>query len=348
MLALIESLGDRYEQSVILRRDSPLHRRLAAEADPALGIVPVPSSVPAAVGAARRVGLLHVHEGRSVQVGAWASLSGTRFVVTRRVPNSPKHDLFTRWFYSRASATVGVSEAVSEVMRTYLGGHRVETILDHTPRLPVNAANVAALRERYRGKIVVGHVGELHDSHKGQMVILEAARTALRQYPRLHFVLVGSGCDGPAMRERARDLPNVEFVGWVDNVGDYYSAMNLFAFPSREEALGSAILEAMSHGLPVVGAAVGGIPEIVTPGVNGLLFRSGDADAMLARIVEVAVDPALGERLAVGARASAQARDVGQAAAQYAAVYERVAGSPARVSTPGAQAAVAERHHGTD
>jgi glycosyltransferase involved in cell wall biosynthesis len=349
MMALIDCLGDRYEQSVIVRRDGLLHRRLEDRARDTLKIIPVPSSVPAAVRAARNERLLHVHEGRSVQVGAWASLFGTRFVVTRRVPSAPKHDRFTRWFYSRASATIGVSEAVSRVMREYLRDPAVETILDYASRLPVDADNVAALRRQYSGKLVVGHVGELDDTHKGQMVILEAARRALRDRPELYFLMVGGGCDSEKMRQYARDLPNVEFVGWVDNVGDYYQAMDLFVFPSRVEALGSAILEAMSFGLPVVAAMTGGIPEVVKPDVNGALFESGDAAALLRHVVEIIGDVGLRQQLSAGARAMAAARSVEIGAAQYAAVYERVAGRCVPTdSAMGVEAAVSGRRHGTD
>lgn len=349
MMSLIDCLGDRYRQSVIVRRNGLLHRRLEDHARGSLRIVPVPSSVPAAVYAARGERLLHVHEGRSVQVGAWASLFGARFIVTRRVPNVPKGDVFTRWFYSRASATIGVSEAVSNIMREYLRDAAVETILDYASRLPVNADNIAALRRKYAGKLVVGHVGELHDAHKGQRVIIEAARRALPDRPELHFLMIGSGCDREMLLQEARDLPNVEFVGWVDNVGDYYGAMDLFVFPSRTEALGSAMLEAMSYGLPVVATRTGGIPEIVEPGVNGALFENGDAAALLRYVIEIIGDASLRQRLSAGARATAAARSVEVGAAHYVAVYERVAGR--RVpSDPaiGVEAAVSGRRHGTD
>ncbi|HSG65080.1 MAG TPA: glycosyltransferase [Gammaproteobacteria bacterium] len=349
MLALIDCLADRYEQSVIVRRDSPLHRHLADRARSALDIIPVPSSVPAAVRAARKFDLLHVHEGRSVQVGAWASLFGTRFVVTRRVPSLPKHDLFTRWFYSRASATIGVSETVSAIMRGYLGDSAVQTILDYVPTIPVDADRVAALRREHAGRVVVGHVGELHDAHKGQMVILQAAREALKHHPDLLFVLVGGGCDADALHRQGRDLPNVEFVGWVDNVGDYYSVMDVFVFPSRTEALGSAMLEAMSFGLPVIAAAVGGIPEIVKPGINGALFAAGDAAGLLRHVVDIMTDATLRQALGSGARATAAAHSVEAGAAQYADVYERVAGR--RVAADSAVrvgAAMSGRRHGAD
>jgi len=327
MLALIECFADRYRQSVIVRRDGLLHRRLISHGPRGTAIIPVSNSVLSAVRAARNLDLLHVHEGRSVQVGALRSLRGIPFVVTRRVLRRPKPNWPTRWIYSRASAIVCVSEAVATVMRGYLNDQHVEAILDFAPKLAVNPRRVAELRQRYAGKLVVGHAGELDDRHKGQGVILQAARMAQADYPHVHFLLLGSGCDAAKLRAEARDMPNVEFMGRVDNVGDFYSAMDLFVFPSREEALGSAILEAMSCGVPVIGSRVGGIPEVVQPGENGLLFASGDAGELFRCIVALADDAQLRAKLATQARLSAQRRSVEVVAEQYSAIYQHALGA---------------------
>lgn len=325
-MALIECLAARYEQRVIVRRDGLLHEKLSKHAGPSLSLIPVPSSIPAAVRAVRNVDLLHVHEGRSVQVGAWCSLFGTPFIATRRVPSPPQNNPATRWFYRRADMVVGVSEAVSNVMRAYLGSDKVQTILSVAQRLTTDAARVAELRERYAGKLVVGHVGELDDSHKGQRLILAAAELASKTHPNLHFMLVGSGRDERELREQAQGLQNVEFVGQVDNVGDYYSVMDLFVFPSREEALGSAILEAMSFGLPVIGSRVGGIPEVVRHDDTGFLIDSGDVRGMLESILRLEREPMLRQKMAQSARALVAERRIEVAAERYAAIYERVLG----------------------
>ena len=328
-IALVECLAERSEQHVIVRRGGLLHERLARSGLNGIRVVPVQNSLPSAMRAVRDVDLLHVHEGRSVQVGALCSISGPPFVLTRRVPTRPKPNFFARWCYGRASAVIGVSDSVSEVMRDYMSSGKVTTINDVVPRLTVNPGKAEALRARYRGKIVVGHVGELDDKHKGQTRILDVARRAQADRPELHFLLVGGGCDESMLRGRASGLSNVEFAGRVDNVGEYYAAMDIFVFPSREEALGSAILEAMSCGLPVIGSNVGGIPEIVRPGENGLLVSNGDIDALYEAIEMLAGDPDLRARLGQGGTEVAAARRVESIAEDYLAVYDRVLESAA-------------------
>jgi glycosyltransferase involved in cell wall biosynthesis len=71
-------------------------------------------------------------------------------------------------------------------------------------------------------------------------------------------------------------------------IEDYYAALDVLVFPSRSEGLGSAILEAMSFGIPVVAAAVGGIPEVIEPGTNGMLFAAGDAEDLTAQLMRIA------------------------------------------------------------
>jgi glycosyltransferase involved in cell wall biosynthesis len=76
--------------------------------------------------------------------------------------------------------------------------------------------------------------------------------------------------------------------------------------------------------VPAVASAVGGIPEVVKPNENGLLFDSGNAEQLFDRIVALARDDALRARFAEGARATARARSAEIVADAYASVYERV------------------------
>ena len=73
---------------------------------------------------------------------------------------------------------------------------------------------------------------------------------------------------------------HVTFTGYVENVEEYLKASDCFVLPSRSEAFGLALCEAMACGLPCIGTTVGGIPDFVTDGENGLLIAPGDSDAL--------------------------------------------------------------------
>ncbi len=84
----------------------------------------------------------------------------------------------------------------------------------------------------------------------------------------------------PRFREAMNGLENIELVGFVDNIGDYLSAFDLFVYPSLHEALGSTLVDAMHFGLPIVASNVGGIPEIIDDGTNGRLIRPERVDEL--------------------------------------------------------------------
>jgi glycosyltransferase involved in cell wall biosynthesis len=124
------------------------------------------------------------------------------------------------------------------------------------------------------------------------MTIIEVARVAADRHPDWYFLLCGDGKDKEWFRDEIGTLPNIELVGWVENVGDYLAAFDLFVHPSLHEALGSTLLDAMHFGLPVVATNVGGIPELVEDGVNGRLVEPENPEQLLAGIEDLLADDA--------------------------------------------------------
>jgi glycosyltransferase involved in cell wall biosynthesis len=140
------------------------------------------------------------------------------------------------------------------------------------------------------------------------------------------FVLVGDGEDADAVRARAAGLANVELTGFVADVASQLAAADVVALPSRNEGLGSVLLDAMDQGKPIVASRVGGIPELVADGDNGLLVPPGDAHALAAAIRTLHGDRALvaamGERGRLRARLYTPARMVDRYEQIYRAVRE--------------------------
>ena len=117
-------------------------------------------------------------------------------------------------------------------------------------------------------------------------------------------------------------------------------AYDLFVSSSMFEGASNAIIEAMASGLPVVGTAVGGTPELVTPEDNGLLIEPGDVDGLAAAIARIIDDPALGARM--GERGYQRARREHSEAhmvAAYEALYAELAATAAAQITPVARTA---------
>ena len=127
----------------------------------------------------------------------------------------------------------------------------------------------------------IGNVGAFVPE-KGQAILVRALAELRRnrpQFPGCVLLLCGEGPEQARLQELARQLglhDAVRFAGPVTDLQKVFAAMDVFAFPSHEEPLGSVLLAAMAQGLPVAAIGRGGIPEIVENGKNGLLVNSLD------------------------------------------------------------------------
>ncbi len=297
---LIRALAERgVPQRFVGRRTAPLIERLADVAG--LELRACANNALAAARCARGADLVHAHEARAAHAGyLLRRFGGAPYLITRRVDNRPKPARFSRAVFRGAARVVALSNAVRDVMQAYEPRLGCVLIPSASSGLVPREECVRELRARYSGKLLVGHVGELHHDHKGQGVLIEAARGLARTHPELHFLLLGEGRDEARLRAAAGDLANLEFVGRIEAVGDYLAAFDAFVFPSLREGLGSILLDAMEFGLPIVAARAGGIPDIVHDGENGLLVAPGSAVELGRALGRLAEDRALRERL--GAR----------------------------------------------
>lgn len=317
---LIRALAEAgVSQRAVVRARQPLAERLRDV--PGLEILPVRRPFTRALPWLRGH-LLHAHEGKGAHLAHWANLwTGAPYLVTRRIARPPSDRYWTRRIYRRAGRVAAVAEAVRRALRDYDGGIRTAVVHSAVSELPVDPARAAALKRGFGDRIVVGNVAALDDAQKGQSLLLDVARELERGDPRLLFVLVGDGPDRGRFERRAAGLGNVRFEGFIDNVGDYLAAFDVFALPSRHEGIGGILLDAMSAGLPVVATAVDGLPEIVRPDFNGILVPPGDATALRAAVERLARDADLRRRLGANGRAFAADFSPREMARRYLEIY---------------------------
>jgi glycosyltransferase involved in cell wall biosynthesis len=214
-----------------------------------------------------------------------------------------------------ASAVTSPSRDTLERVRSYYGLALDRAEVIPNPTHPVDPAMRWSIAGCTPGTVLF--VGRF-DYLKGGDLIIEAFERVLRAFPdaRLHFVGPDRGLPGgdgrPGELERfvddrlpgARESGRVRLLGQVPHSG--LAALRREAMISvacsRYEVFGLALAEAMALGCPVVAARVGGIPEVVRDGVDGLLHRGGDPDDLAAKIVDLLRDPAraadLGQRAA--------------------------------------------------
>lgn len=172
-------------------------------------------------------------------------------------------------------------------------------------------------------------VGRFHEQ-KDQATLLRGWATVHRDMPNAVLALIGSGDLERRLRELAGELGLGDSVRFVEPRSDLmpaYSAADVFALSSLWEGLPYVILEAMSHGLPVVSTNVDGIPEAVEAGVSGLLVPPRDPAALAEAIVRVLGDPAMRARMGeAGQRVVRERFGLERMADELVAVYRDVAG----------------------
>jgi glycosyltransferase involved in cell wall biosynthesis len=131
---------------------------------------------------------------------------------------------------------------------------------------------------------------------KGGPELAAAFGRVLESHPDAALTVVGCS---PVL-----ELPNCEVVGPVpvDDVAPYYDRASIFCLPTRREAYGIAVVEALARGLPVVATRVGALPELVTDGETGYLVEVGDVDALARRLTALLDDPDRRRRFGLAAR----------------------------------------------
>lgn len=157
-------------------------------------------------------------------------------------------------------------------------------------------------RERASGaEINIGFAARI-EQLKGPMILLEAFAIAGRACPHLRLIIAGAGSLEQKLKASARALgvaARCSFVGVYtrpDERKAFMEGLDIFVLPSLTEGTPNSIVEAMSHGVPVIASAVGGIPDVVTKD-SGALVPPGDSAALAEAITLLAEDERLRRRM---------------------------------------------------
>jgi glycosyltransferase involved in cell wall biosynthesis len=200
--------------------------------------------------------------------------------------------------------------AVSREIRGLLLAHgwtRREKI-GALPNAIVPAADRAGSADPIGGDLIVGCVANFRPQ-KDHPTLIRAFRRVVDDFPACRLILAGDGPCRSAVEEQVAGLgleDRVEFAGFADDPSLLYRRFDLFVLASHFEGQSMVVLEAMNHGLPIVATRVGGTPETVSDGVEGLLVPPADAPALAEAMLQLLRDP--DRRRAMGAAGQRRVR----------------------------------------
>lgn len=194
-----------------------------------------------------------------------------------------------RWVLRSSDIIIAVSEHLKERLID-LGAAPEKIKVIHNGVDPAKRSKGSAKRIVFVGALV---------KQKGVDLLLNACKLLEEDKREVELYIVG---DGPERKNLERlasklGLKNVTFTGYVDDLDTVFTTESTLVLPSREEGFGITILEAMARGIPVIASNTGGIPEIISEGVNGLLFEREDVGQLYRSIVTLLEDESFRKKL---------------------------------------------------
>lgn len=215
--------------------------------------------------------------------------------------------LFMLKFCSRI---IAVSEEIlKELVKSRIDESRI-VVITNAIQAVSEGNNIEEQRLRKRklfhiglDELVIGYVGRL-SAEKGLKDLIEAGALLKQKDSGIRVLIIGDGPEREELKRLtiSRGLENeVIFTGFLHDIEEWLPVLDVFVLPSHTEGTPMALLEAMSMGLPIVATAVGGIPNIIQDGKNGLLVRPEDYKDLSEKISMLKNDLKLRNKLATEA-----------------------------------------------
>jgi glycosyltransferase involved in cell wall biosynthesis len=241
--------------------------------------------------------------------------------------------------YRSAARVIAISRAVrDELVKAGVDKEAVEIVPDGVELL-ARVSPEERQRARSRWEIrddqhAVAYAATF-SAEKGHALLLDAFAEIAQAAPTCCLVLAGDGPLRGPMMEKARGMgltDRIRFIGFVEELRPFYVAADIFLSASLNEGLGSSLLTAMAHGLPVVAIASGGVIDAVEHGRNGLLVRDPTGASLAAAALRLLRDAELGRRLGEAARETIAARFKAERMVETTIIiFERLIGTSTHV-----------------
>ena len=293
--------------------------------------------------------VVHAHDPHGVAMAGLALSFATgaargehvpALVASRRVDFHLKGNSLSRWKYRQVDCFIAASEAIRQMLvADGVPANRTVTVHEGIDVEHVTAAPPVNVHEAFwlpHHAPVVGNVAALVP-HKGQRHLIEAARLVIAQVPDARFVILGEGELREPLERLVREYhleKHVLLPGFRTDVLGCIKSFDLFVLSSVTEGLGTSLLDAMACARPIVATRTGGIPEVITDGLNGLLVEPRQEQELADAIIALLKNPGRRRRLGDAGFAVVSERfTLERMVAGTAAVYSRVAGRPHAADT---------------
>ena len=279
-----------------------------------------------------QIDLIHMHCSPSHTLAIFSNLLGNKakMVLSRRVDFPIKDNLFSikKYNFSQIENILCVSNKINNIISPVIKNQaKIKTVYSGIDLNKFSTTKGQILRKQYgidKENILIGNIASIAN-HKDYFTFIDTAEMLLKGGLKAKFLIIGDdGGEEQQIRTcvKEKHLENdIIFTGFRADINKIFPELDIFLFTSKEEGLGTSVLDAMASGVPIVATQAGGIPEMVTNEQNGLLCSIKNPEALAGAIIRVVQNDELRESIVKNGRTTAQKFSKEKTAAETMACY---------------------------
>jgi L-malate glycosyltransferase len=245
-----------------------------------------------------QIDLIHMHCSPSHTLAIFSSLLGNKaqMVLSRRVDFLIRKNLFSikKYNYGQIRNILCVSNKIKNIIIPEIkNSEKIKTVYSGIDLNKFSTSNSNILKRQYNiGKeyILIGNVASIAN-HKDYFTFINTAQIIVNSGLKAKFLIIGDdGGEEPQIRDYVKEKhleASVIFTGFRTDITEILPELDIFLFTSKEEGLGTSVLDAMASKVPIVATKAGGIPEMVTNGQNGVLCSIKNSEELAEGIIKI-------------------------------------------------------------
>lgn len=278
------------------------------------------------------VEIIHAHASKAHTLAVVSAMLGNKshIIVSRRVDFPVSNTIFSKFKYNHRSvvAYICVSDFVRAVLKKSLKNQKhVVTVYDGIDFQRHDEVNkLPDLRKEFQipsDAAIIANVAALAP-HKDYDTFLKTASLLLSQGIHAYFLIAGDGPERNRVEEQITSMglgKNIRLCGFRNDIPAFLRSIDLLLYTSKEEGLGSTLLDAQYAGVPIVSTDAGGIPEILPAHAGGISCPVGNVSQLAEKVRTVLTNPTLSQALSESGRLFASTFSIKRMAEDTAAVY---------------------------
>ena len=259
------------------------------------------------------IDLVHIHDSHSHTYSYMSAITGnsTPYILSRRVDFPVQNTWLSGLKYNHSSIKkiIAVSNFVLQILApSIIDSRKLSVIHSGIDPAKFKGKSQNLLRSEFKFPAhikIIGNTAAIAP-HKDYFTFIDTAGHLLKRHRDLKFLIIGSDGGEKQLIEEYIDqkklTDHIILTGFREDIPEIISELDVFLFTSREEGLGTSLLEALASGIPVVCTDAGGVSEIIQHNINGLVSSVGDSQNLANHVSRVLEDPELKDRLIKGGK----------------------------------------------